>query len=393
MRRKKIILLLVILFCYGAIITTTYGQAVQDTPVNTEEVLDKQMELLNWDSVQKVQQSLENTMPQLKAFDFKKEVIKVIKAEKKLSFEEVGKFIFKMLGQEVGIFISLGARFLLIVLLCSLLQTMNTSFHHQEVTKVVQMTCYLLIAYSVLQSLTMLVDISRVAIINMSDIMGACIPTLLAFMTSCGYVSSSAAFAPVITTAFYFLTNFLKNIILPSIIPIIILQMLSCMSETFKVDKMVTLYYRTVKWILRASLAISIGILGLYKVTLPYVDQNIKKAALNVSSALIPIAGDAVKGIIDFVIGCSYLIKNAFSVVAILWIILIVSMPLIKMLAYSVVYHVASIVIEPLGDKKLASLAAKVATGCEFIMSAVGIVALLCICVLCICISVGVSLL
>ena len=73
----------------------------------------------------------------------------------------------------------------------------------------------------------------------------------------------------------------------------------------------------------------------------------------------------------------------------IFWIIVIVSIPLIKILAYVIVYQVAGAVIEPIGDKKMANIATKLSKGCQFIMSAVGIVTVLCIVVLVICMSVG----
>lgn len=125
--------------------------------------------------------------------------------------------------------------------------------------------------------------------------------------------------------------------------------------------------------------------------TLPYADVTVKKAALKFSTAFIPVVGNAVGGAADFLMSCSGLIKNTFSAGVIIWLLLLVSVPLIKIFSYVVVYQIAGALIEPIGDKKMASIAHKLGKGCEFIMSAVGIVALLCVCSLAICMSVGLN--
>jgi stage III sporulation protein AE len=66
----------------------------------------------------------------------------------------------------------------------------------------------------------------------------ACIPSLIAFMTTSGYVTSSAAIAPVIVSALNISTNVIKNMILPCIISVVVLEAISTMSDEFKVDKL-----------------------------------------------------------------------------------------------------------------------------------------------------------
>ena len=94
-------------------------------------------------------------------------------------------------------------------------------------------------------------------------------------------------------------------------------------------------------------------------------------------------------GTIDFITQGSLLIKNTFSAGVIMWLLILVSIPLIKIFAYVCVYQIAGAIIEPLGDKKMASIATKLGKGCQFIMSSVGIVALFCICSLVICMTIN----
>lgn len=383
MRQKRIIyLLLFIVFTFIFCKVNTKAQDVQET-----QIVDYGMSLFNWEAIEEVENQLKSTMPT--AFDLKAEVSSMLSGEKRFSLENVLKLILSLLFREIGLFIQLGARFILIVLMCNMLQVLSSSFKSKETTKICFFVCYLVIIYSVIQSFFVMITLAQETIDNMCQIMFACIPTLLAFMTMTGYATSSAAMAPLIISALHISSYVIKVLVLPCIISVVVLEVISTMSEDFKVDKFIKLFYRAIKWILRSILLISVSILGFYRMTLPYVDMTVKKAALSLSTAFIPVIGSAVGGAVDFIMNCSSLIKNTFSIGVILWIVVLASMPLIKILAYVIVYQVAGAVIEPIGDKKMANIATKLAKGCEFIMSAVGIVALLCISVLLICMSVG----
>lgn len=386
---KSLTMWICFLACFFICVLTVYGQDSDSGAAQQDELIAYEVNLFNWEEIEKLQDSLKTSMPELKAFDFKTEVIKMVKGEKSFSVHQVLNLIGAMLFEEIGVFIQLGVRFVLIVLLCNLLQTLSSSFQSQNTTKVSFFVCYLVVIYSVIQSFFIMAQLAKGAIDKMSEIMFVAIPSLLAFLSTTGYVSSAGAMAPVIIGALNLSTYVIKNLILPCIISVVVLEVISTMSDDFKIDKFIALFYNSMKWILRSILLISVSILGFYKMTLPYVDTTVKKAAVNISSAFIPVIGDAIGGAVDFIVNCSMLVKNAFSIGVILWIVAIVSLPLIKILAYVIVYHVAAAAIEPLGDKKMAGIASKLAKGCEFIMSCVGIVTILCIVVLLICISIG----
>lgn len=389
MNLKKIGYRLLLVFTLVfAFVVPAHGQEAKNNALEKQQIVDYEMSFFDWEEIDKLQESLKASHP-ITQFDLKEEVIQMIKGEKRLSVYSIINMLGALLFEEIGTFLKLGVRFILIVLLCSLLEILSSSFQSSNTTKVSFFVCYVVVLYSVIQSFLVMTDLARTAIDEMSDIMFACIPSLIAFMTTTGYISSSAAIAPIIVSSLHLSTYVIKNFILPCIVSVILLEVISTMSDEFKIDKLVQLFYRSMKWVLNGILVLSVSVLGLYNATLPYVDTTLKKAAVNVSSAFMPVIGDAVGGAVDFIVNCSFLIKNAFSAGVILWIVIIVSMPLIKILSYVIIYHVAAAAIEPIGDKKMAQIATKVAKGCEFIMSCVGIVALLCIVVLLICISVG----
>lgn len=393
MRPKKTVYYgIMILLSFLMLSSQLYASNMGQSDIG-EEVINYGLNLFNWGEIENLQEQLKGDMPQLQDFDLKSEVIGMIKGEKNFSLENIlglgGNFLF----QEIKLFIQLGARFVLIVLMCNLLQTLSSSFKSKEITKVGFFVCYLIIIYSVVQSFVVMIQLAQDTIDRMCQVMLVCIPTLLAFMTTTGYATSAAAMAPIMIGALNIISYIVKMIVLPCIISVILLEIVSSMSEEFKVDKFIALFYKGIKWCLRMVLIISIGILGLYRMTLPYVDTTVKKAAVKFTTAFIPVVGNAVGGTVDFLMQCSGLLKNTFATGIVIWLLILASMPLIKILSYTIVYQVAGALIEPIGEKKMASIATKLGKGCQFIMSCVGIVAILCICSLLICMSIGTNVL
>lgn len=387
-QKRRISYLFIIIAAFLGFSISVKAETV--TPNNGEQqIIDYSIGLFDWESIERTEEALVDALPQGVHFDLREEMEKIISGEKKITVATVGETLMKMLLQEVGTFIQFGGRFILIVLLCNLLEALGSSFKSKNTVKIGFFVCYMAILLSVVQSFQIMTQLALRVIDDLNQLMMVCVPTLLAFMATTGFAVSAGSMAPVIISTLTLLTYVIKVIILPCIISVVVLEVLSTMSQEVKVDKLVALFYKGIKWALRTMLALSVGLLGMYRLLMPGVDMTVKKAAVRFSSAFIPVVGGAVGGMIDFITQGASLVRNTFSAGVILWVLLILSVPLIKILAYICIYQVAGAVIEPLGDKKMASIATKLGKGSQFIMSCVGMVALFSICCLIICMTIS----
>lgn len=399
MKLKKIgwyCLIIVIFFLLSGMTVKAENLVGQESQVESldgeekvNEVIQYGMNLLDWESIEKLEQELQVAMPDDISFHLKEEMSKLLSGQSELSVTSVLTYIVRGLFNEAGVFIQFGARFILIVLLCNLLQSLSTSFKSKDTAKIGFFVCYMVILLSVVQSFEVMIRLAVEVIDRMTQVMLICIPILLAFMATSGFNLSAGTMAPVIVTSLSLMSYFIKIIVLPCIISVIVLEIMSAMSEEFKVTKLVGLFYKGIKWVMRSLLLISVSLLGFYRLVMPGVDLTVKKATLKFSTAFIPVVGNAVGGTIDFITQGSILIKNTFSAGVIMWLLILVSIPLIKIFAYVCVYQIAGAIIEPIGDKKMATIATKLGKGCQFIMSSVGIIALFCICSLVICMTIS----
>ncbi len=369
--------------------------AEEATPASTEVTTDlllEQLDLFDWSSIEKLEASLKASAPQMEGFDLKDQVIRLATGQERFSMEKILMDIGSQVVVEAQYYIRIIIRFILIVILCGFLQTLTTAFKSKEITKVAFFVCYLLIIYTVAQSLFMIVELAMTTIARLSEIMLVTLPTLLAFMAVSGYITSSSALAPVMIGVLNGVTFIIQKVILPTIVSILILQVISSMSEEIKVDKFVDLFYKAAKWGLRMAFVISVGIMGIYKLTLPTLDVALKKSALSLSSAFLPVVGDVGKGALEFVLLGAGLAKNAFAIGVMIWIIGIAALPLIRIFTYIAMYHIAAAIIQPVGDKKMSQIASILGKGCEFVLSCVGSVVILAIVVMLVCTSVGMSI-
>ena len=374
-----------------SLVEPTYPVESLNENQKVNEIIAYGMDLLDWESIEKLEQELGSAMPQDISFHLKEEMSHLLSGESKLTVTNVLSYIMRGLFNEAGVFVQLGARFVLIVLLCNLLQTLSSSFKSKDTAKISFFVCYMVILLSVVQSFAIMIKMSVEVIDYMTRIMLVCVPILLAFMATSGFNLSAGTMAPVIITSLSLMSYLIKVVVLPCITSVIVLEIMSAMGEEFKVSKLVGLFYKGIKWVMRSLLVLSVSLLGFYRLVMPGVDLTVKKATVKFATAFIPVAGSAVGGTIDFITQGSILIKNTFSAGVIMWLLILVSIPLLKILAYVCVYQVAGALIEPIGDKKMASIATKLGKGCQFIMSSVGIIALFCICSLVICMTIGIA--
>lgn len=399
MKQKKISCCLIILISFLLAVLPVQAEAINqaadennsESQGNIKDVINYGINLLDWDSIEELEQELQTAMPEDISFHLKDEMQKLINGEDKLSVAGVLAYIGNILFNEVGTFIQFGARFILIVLLCNLLQTLSSSFKSKDTTKIGFFVCYMVILLSVVQSFRTMINLSVDVINQMTQMMLICVPILLAFMATSGFSLSAGAMAPVIVSTLSLMSYLIRVIVLPCIISVVVLEIMSAMSEDFKVSKLINLFYKGIKWGLRSILIISVSLLGLYRFVTPGIDLTLKKATVKFSTAFIPVVGSAVGGAVDFITQGAMVVRNTFSAGVILWILILVSIPLVKILAYVCVYQIAGAIIEPIGDKKMANIATKLSKGCQFIMSSVGIVALFCICSFVICMTISAS--
>ena len=86
------------------------------------------------------------------------------------------------------------------------------------------------------------------------------------------------------------------------------------------------------------------------------MDGVTAKTAKAVVSSVIPVVGKVLGDVVDSVLGCGVILKNAVGVVGVIVIIGICILPVLKIATLSVMYSLASAVVQPVADDKIVKL-------------------------------------
>ena len=217
MKNRKRKLVWVMLFLWCMLIPVCMA-----SEYDSNAVLESQFNLFDWGGLDEIEAALKESAPHASTFDLESEVRDLVTGESKFSLDYVIDKVGMLFMSELGTYLKLIARFALIAIMCSLLQTLSSSFKTQQTTKAAFFVCYMMVILVISQSLFVVVGLAQTIIDNLSMIMGAALPTLLAFMAISGYITSSSALATVMIAAMNIMTWAISNLVLPVVIALIV---------------------------------------------------------------------------------------------------------------------------------------------------------------------------
>ena len=217
---KKVRMSLFSVLLFGLVIWCVFAPTIHASDYDTNTVLESQFNLFDWDHLDMIEEGLKENAPYLNNFNLEEEVKNLVTGNSEFSLEYVLSKVGTLFVSELGTYLKLIARFVLIAIMCTLLQTLSSSFKSQQTTKAAFFVCYMMVILIISQSLFVVIGLAQNVINNLSAIMGAALPTLLAFMAISGYITSSSALAAVMIAVVNMMTWLVNNLVLPVVVKI-----------------------------------------------------------------------------------------------------------------------------------------------------------------------------
>jgi len=347
--KKIICFIILILFTFS--ISTVY--AVEEL-LTTEKIIHDQIDRLNifelQEIIDEVNKDLENYIPRI---EIKKLILQMIKGEEIVSLNDITKTVLKILFKEIIANWSLLTQIIVLALLSSLLQNLQNAFEREVISKLAYNTCYLIIISITIKSFIIAIDIGSETIDLMVNFMQALLPILLTMLMAMGGLTSSAFLHPILLTSIGFIGTIIKNLVFPLILFSAVLSIVNSLSSKIQVKKLSSLLKQSAIIILGFVLTVFIGIISIQGITASTVDGLGLRTTKFVVDKLIPIVGGFLSDAMSTVIGCSLVLKNTIGAIGVFSLFMLCFMPLIKILSLIIVYKIATVVIEPIGDNAL----------------------------------------
>ena len=214
-----------------------------------------------------------------------------------------------------------------------------------------------------MQSFFMVRDIALEGINTLMTFLSALIPTYALTMVFSGHVVSGAMLYEVAFLLIYLVETLMKVFLSPIIHIFVLVLFLNHLFEEDKLSKLAQFMEKGIQVVLKTTFGTVIGLGVVQSMLTPAKDKLTGNTLLSGLSA-IPGIGNVVNSAGEILLSCGMLIKNSVGVVALIAIVIITIIPVLQIGVFCVMYHLLSILLQPIADVRITECVSGVARGC-----------------------------
>ena len=274
----------------------------------------------------------------------------------KINNQTIYKKVLKLLGQEVTSSLKVLISILVIIVIHGILKSITDSLENNNVSQIIYFVQYILIVTLIMSNFTEIIKLVQETANNLVGFINVLIPLLLTLMVYTGSITTSTVLEPIILFISNFTGNIIANVLIPLVLIIVVFSIISKISERIQIEKISKFLKSSVVWFLGIVLTIFVGVVSLEGTLSSSVDGITAKTAKAAVSSVIPVVGKVLGDVVDSVLGCGVILKNAVGFIGVIVIIGICMMPIIKIGTLSIIYSLASAVVQPVADEKIVKL-------------------------------------
>ncbi|MDE6761239.1 MAG: stage III sporulation protein AE [Lachnospiraceae bacterium] len=212
---------------------------------------------------------------------------------------------------------------------------------------------YLMIAAVLMQSFSLVYDMAEETVLYLKDIMECMLPALYMSIVLCGGLTTSQMVNSMFLWMLSFVEKVLLTIILPTIRIYFMIVILNQINSKDRFSKLAGLLKQGVQFLLKAAVTGIIGLNVMKSILLPVYD-NAKYNVLQKGLSVIP-GGASLSGMSTILLGAGVLIKNSIGITAVIVLLVLGSVPLLKIFCFYIVYKVILALVQPISDNRILS--------------------------------------
>ena len=156
----------------------------------------------------------------------------------------------------------------------------------------------------------------------------------------------------------------MKTLLSPMIHVFILVLFLNHLFDEDKLSKLAEFMEKIIGIVLKVAFGAVIG-LGVVQSLLSPMKDRLANNVMFSGMSSIPGIGGALGSVGEIIFSCGMLIKNSIGIVGLIIICILAMIPVVKMGCFWFMYHVLSIVLQPIADKRLVECVSGVARGCD----------------------------
>ena len=274
----------------------------------------------------------------------------------KIDNKSIYKKVLNLLGKEIISSLKILISILVIIVIHGILKSITDNLENSSISQIIYFVQYILIVTLIMSNFTEIIKIVKETANDLVGFINVLIPLLLTLLVYTGNIATSTLLQPIILFISNFIGNIIVDVLIPIVLIIVVFPIISKISERVQIDKLSKFLKSGVVWFLGFVLTIFVGVVSLEGTLSSSVDGITAKTAKTAVSSIIPVVGKVLGDVVDSVLGCGVILKNAVGIIGVVVIIGICILPIIKIGALSIIYNLASAVIQPVADDKIVKL-------------------------------------
>ena len=350
-KQKKIILILIIIVASILKVTISYGVDID------ENTIANQQENFGINSF--IEKSKQYSGKFFEDIDINEILNSAIKGE--VDNSSVYKKILNLLGSEVQTGIKSLISILAIIIVHSILKSISESLENDNISKLIYYVQYIAIVTIIMSNFSDTINLVKQTTINLVGFMNTLIPVLVSLMLYTGSITTTSILEPIILYMINFIGNMVQNILIPVILIITSISIISKISDKVQVEKIAKFLKSSTIWFLGLILTIFVGVVSLEGTLSSSIDGITAKTAKSIVSSAIPVVGKILGDVIDSVLGCGVILKNAVGFLGVIVIIGICILPILKLAVLTISYKFVASISEVIADSKIVQLLEQIA--------------------------------
>lgn len=267
------------------------------------------------------------------------------------ALEEVGTWFLETVTYEITSSRVLMGELVGVIIFAALFSNISSSFQQVSIGESGFLISYFLTFTIIFSNFSIMTKLFRNTVSTLSRLLKMLIPVYTVAVTASGNLSSGMIFYEYFMILVLVTNSLCINVIMPLIEYYLLLELLNHFSEKQNISKLCESLYLLLSKGMKVLFFLFFGFHLLETMVVPSFDSA-QNTLLNKMMGMIPGAGSIAQTVAGTVVGSSILIKNTLGVTAIIFIILMLCIPMVKLLLYTLFYLLLAIILEPVSDER-----------------------------------------
>ena len=258
-----------------------------------------------------------------------------------------------------------------------ILETLQTAFERNQVSKVAYSICYLVILVLAINSFHVAITYASNAIGGMIDFMMAMVPLLFTLLASMGGAVTVTVTHPLVVFMVHAVGTAVHTIVFPLLFFSAVLHIVSSLSDKYKLTQLADLLRSISMALLGVLLTVFLGVISVKGIAGSVTDGVTLRAAKYLTGNFVPVVGKVFADATDTVISASLLVKNSIGLVGVIILLFLCAFPAIKIITLALIFNPSAAVMQPLGDSPIVTCLETIGKSMLYVFAALAAVGLM----------------